>query len=393
MQEPTVNVLYLTMNPNRASTTVATEGWFRLLQPRGLRPVVVSELIGAFHEWMTAEGIPAYHVPLPHPSRSRPLSFLRSLWALRRIVHRHRIDLIHCNEQNVYPLGRHLARLCGLPAVVSVHCAMDPEYFTWAFQGRHRPRRVFFVSEGNREACRDGVAAVVPEADWRVLYNGLDLAHFRPDPARRADFRSAHGLGNGPVVGVACALRAWKQLEHLFEAVARADVPGLKVLLAGGAVPWEPAGYAEQILAEGRAKLGDRLVHVGHLTELRGFYNALDLFVNTSRQEACSISVIESLASGTPVVGYPSTSVAEQILPGGGEIVEQDRPDLLADALRRWVGDPARLSVARHGARQRAEESFDIHRLADQLWDEYQAVLSEHPGARRAPAITGGGRS
>jgi glycosyltransferase involved in cell wall biosynthesis len=383
-----LNVLYLTMNPNRASTTVATEGWFRLLRPRGLRPVVASELVGAFHEWAVGEGIPAYHVPLPHPSKSRPLAFLRSLWNLRRIVRRHRIDLIHCNEQNVYPIGRHLARVCGLPAVVSIHCAMDAGYFTWAFKGKQRPRRVFFVSEGNREACREGVAAVVPESDWRVLYNGLDLDHFRPDPARRAEFRTLHGLGDGPVVGVACALRAWKQLEHLFEAVAIAEVPGLKVLLAGGSVPWEPAGYAEKVLAEGRAKLGDRLVHVGHLTELRGFYNALDLFVNTSRQEACSISVIESLACGTPVVGYSSTSVAEQVLPGGGEIVEQDRPDLLAKVLASWTSDPDRLVAARAGARRRAEECFDIRRLADQLWDEYEAVLAE-PGTdrrRRAPA-------
>ena len=34
----TVRVLYLTMNPNRASTTVPTECWLRLLPARGLEP-------------------------------------------------------------------------------------------------------------------------------------------------------------------------------------------------------------------------------------------------------------------------------------------------------------------------------------------------------------------
>ena len=33
-----MTVLYLTMNPNRESTTVPTEGWFRLLRGRGLEP-------------------------------------------------------------------------------------------------------------------------------------------------------------------------------------------------------------------------------------------------------------------------------------------------------------------------------------------------------------------
>ncbi len=37
----------------------------------------------------------------------------------------------------------------------------------------------------------------------------------------------------------------------------------------------------------------------------------------------------------------------EQILPNGGEVVEQDRVDLLTDVLRRWVGNPTRL--AEHG--------------------------------------------
>ena len=378
-----MNVLYLTMNPNRASTTVPTEGWFRLLPPRGLHPVLVSEEVGSFHEWAVAQGIPAYHVPLPHPSKTRPLGFLRSLWRLRKLVRRHRIDLIHCNEQNVYPIGRYLARLCRLPAVVSVHFTMNRGYCEWAFRGPHRPKRVFFVSGGNREQCREGMTGVVPEADWRVLYNGLDLDHFRPDQERRARFRAAHGLGDGPVLGVACALRERKQVEHLFEAAARLDAPGLKVVLAGGPVPGEPDGYADRLLAEGRAKLGARFVTLGHLTELRDFYNGLDVFVNTSREEACSISVLESLACGTPVVGYPSKSVDEQIMPSGGEIVEQDRPDLLAGALRGWVNNPARLAESRLTARHRAEECFDIRRLADDLWAEYQAVVSEYAAARK----------
>lgn len=384
-----MNVLYLTMNPNRASTTVPTEGWFRLLPARGLRPVLVSEEVGTFHKWAVEQGIPAYSVPLPHPSKTSPLRFLRSLWSLRRIVRRHQIELIHCNEQDVYPIGRHLARFCGLPAVVSIHFTMNRGFCKWAFQDPQRPRRVFFVSGGNREACREGMTGVVPEADWRVLYNGLDLDHFRPDPDRRARFRAAHNLGDGPVLGVACALRERKQIEHLFDAAARIDGPGLKVVLAGGPVPGEPDGYADRLLAEGRAKLGDRLVHVGHLTELRDFYNGLDVFVNTSREEACSISVLESLACGTPVVGYPSKSVDEQVLPGGGEIVEQDRSDLLAEVLRVWAGNPARLAEARAGARRRAEECFDIRRLADQLWDEYQTVLAEASGSSRQLLVVG----
>src|SRR3989304_3633265 len=41
-----MNVLYITANPPPASDHVPTEGWFRLLRERGLRPVLVSHSDG-----------------------------------------------------------------------------------------------------------------------------------------------------------------------------------------------------------------------------------------------------------------------------------------------------------------------------------------------------------
>jgi hypothetical protein len=51
-----INVLYLTNNAGRASTTVATRGWLQNLMPRGLHPVVVSSVGGNFGEWVETRG-------------------------------------------------------------------------------------------------------------------------------------------------------------------------------------------------------------------------------------------------------------------------------------------------------------------------------------------------
>jgi glycosyltransferase involved in cell wall biosynthesis len=110
---------------------------------------------------------------------------------------------------------------------------------------------------------------------------------------------------------------------------------------------------------------------------LRGFYNALDATINVSKEETCSISVIESLACGCPVIGYPSVSVDEQILPDGGEIVLQDNVGQLANALGRWLADAKALASKRIAARKQAESRFDIQKLSEGLWDEYVAVLAE----------------
>ncbi len=381
-----MNVLYLTMNPNRQSTTVPTEGWFRFLPERGLRPVLVSRELGAFHEWSLEQGIPAYQDALPFPSKRNPIPFFRSLWHLRKIVQKHRIELIHCNEQDIYPIGQYLGRICKLPVVVSVHFTMGRGYCTWAFGGKKAPERMFFVSRRNLEACRDGLDGVVPESQWQVLHNGLDLTSYRPDAVLAQQFRQEHSLEPDDIlIGAGCAFRERKQLEHLFEVGSRLANDRVKLVLAGFPVS-EEAAYAESLLSEAKQLLGGRLQFVGCLSDMRGFSNALDLFVNTSREESFGISVLEGLACGCPTVGYDSKAVDEVVLPDGGEIVEQDNVDKLTDAVRHWTQNRQWLKEQRPLARKQAER-FDLQKLSYQLWDEYNDVLSiRNPKSVKAAA-------
>ena len=382
-----INVLYLTNNAGRASTTVATRGWLQNLMPRGLHPVVVSPVCGEFQEWVESEGGTFYQLDLPFPSKTRLWPFARALWKLRRIVRRHRIDVIHSNEQDVYPIAGWLARLSRTPVIVSVHFTMDRGFCQWAFGRIHTPDRMLFISRGNVEACRAGVEGIVPENRWLLLPNGLDLRHYRPDDGRRRLFRAEHGLTDEVAIGVACAIRPRKQLEHLFEAVARDVGVPVRLFVAGGPMPGDE-DYARALLDDARAKLGNRLVLLGYLEELRSLLNGLDVFVNTSKEEACSISILEALACGCPVLGYPSKSVDEQVLPQGGEMVPQDDVDRLTTSLRRWVADSDALSARRAGARRRVQESYDIAALSEQLWREYEAMRAGAPITSRQRSVS-----
>lgn len=369
-----MNVLYLTINPNRESTTVPTEGWFRCLEASGLRPVLASSACGAFQNWAESEGIPSYQVPLLNPSKSNPLPFIKSLWQLRRIVRRHAIELIHCNEQDCYPIGSYLARIAGLPIVVSVHFTMERGFCKWAFGGRRCPDRMYFVSKRNFEQCFNGLDGIVARDNCRVLHNGLNLERYQVDARVREDFRKEHRLEHSVALGVACALRPRKQLEHFFAAAAKLNFPNLKFVLAGGPVTGDEE-YARSILEKGRDLLGTRFVYIGHVKDLRPLCNGLDLFVNTSREESFGIAVLEALACGCPVIGYDSKAVDEVILPDGGEIVPQDNIESLAAGIDKWLRHSDKLNAARRGARQQAER-FDIRHISNQLWQGYEDVLS-----------------
>jgi glycosyltransferase involved in cell wall biosynthesis len=263
---------------------------------------------------------------------------------------------------------------------------MDRGFCTYAFANDTRLKRLIFVSRGSREACRGAMTGIIPESRWRVFYNGTDLNHYRPDREAGLRFRADHQLGDGPLIGVAAAFRPVKQFEHLFEAVSRLVAPGVRLVVAGGPVPGYES-YASQILQEGRRKLDGRLFLVGHLRDVRGLLNAVDVYANTSQAEGCSNSVIQAMACGVPVVSYPSTSVDEQVLPGGGAIVGQDDIPALSGELSRWINDPDLRRVASAESRRRAERLFDIHGIASELWAEYQDLMSEgrQGGAARGP--------
>ena len=170
-----MRVLYLTQNPNRMSTNVPTEGWFRLLSAKGLEPVLISSQSGGFQEWARQQGVPCYDIPLPFPDRRRPLAFGTALASVLRVARRHRVELVHSNEQDVYPISQYAARVLSLPKVASVHFTMQRGFCEWAFGGRRQPDRLFFVSRSSLDVCRPALEDVVPERAWRVLRNGLDL--------------------------------------------------------------------------------------------------------------------------------------------------------------------------------------------------------------------------
>ncbi len=195
-----LNVLYLTNNAGRASTTIATKGWIEHLHVRGLRATIVSPIVGEFADWAGVQhGVASYRVDLPPPSKMELLPFLRSIWKLRRIVGRHQIDIIHSNEQVVYPTSQYLARLCRLPIVVGVHSRMERGFASWAFGGRRGPDRLIFLTAASREVCRPAVEGIVPEATWRILPNGLDVESSRPDSQAGLDFRRKYRAGRRPV--------------------------------------------------------------------------------------------------------------------------------------------------------------------------------------------------
>jgi glycosyltransferase involved in cell wall biosynthesis len=84
-------------------------------------------------------------------------------------------------------------------------------------------------------------------------------------------------------------------IEKNLEAFLNADVPGTKVIVGDG-----PARAHLQARYPDAVFLGTR-----HGTELASIYASADVFVFSSKTDTFGLVMLEALATGVPVAGYP----------------------------------------------------------------------------------------
>ena len=194
-------------------------------------------------------------------------------------------------------------------------------------------------------------------APWavRVVAPGVDLIQF--SPGSRSAARARVGAPDGPVVVAVRRLVPRMGLDVLIDAWATFDPAPDALLVIVGEGP-ERARLEQRAARRGVAA---RVRFAGHVAddELVEWYRAADATVVPSvALEGFGLTVLESVACGTPVVGTDAAGLAEALeLAGQRPGVAAGDAAALADALRRVldegrdeVADARRRSIAeRHG--------------------------------------------
>lgn len=134
------------------------------------------------------------------------------------------------------------------------------------------------------------------------IKTGVDTARFTP--GEDATLRQSMGLHAGGVVfGYVGTLRPSKNIPMLIRAFAAARRPADRLAFFGD-------GPERESLSALASELGvsDAVYFHGHIEEPENAYWASDIYVTTSRSEAASNSLLESMACGLPAV---STDIAD----------------------------------------------------------------------------------
>jgi len=108
--------------------------------------------------------------------------------------------------------------------------------------------------------------------------------------------------------------------------------------------------------------------------EVPPIYASADLYVNASSYEGFSMTLVEALSCGTPVVTVNRAGLAE-IAAGAAEFVDEPTPVALADAIERVLTDPA-LSRSLGERGYRRADAFRWNVTARQTLDVLRRVAA-----------------
>jgi len=362
-----VRVLQVVLSLDPGGTERLVVEIARRLPPPFESVVCCLDAPGAWAEDLRRRSIPV--VALERRAGFRPSLSAR----LAALVRSRRIDVMHCHQYSPYVYGC-LAKLLA-PRVRLVFTEHGRLSDAPPSPKRRRVNPLLARVPGARFAvCEDLktflVAEGFPADRLGVIYNGIDPGPL-PSAEARADARRRLGAESDAfLVGTVARLDPVKDLGVLLEALAalRARGPAAHLAVLGDG--------PERTALEARARelgVAAAVRFLGARSDVRDLLPGLDLYVNCSRSEGVSLTIVEAMAAALPVVATAVGGTPEVVADGAsGLLVPPRDPGALTAAMEALAADPAlRAGLGREG-RAVAERRFSFERMLEQYLRAYR---------------------
>jgi len=289
--------------------------------------------------------------------------------SFRSILERLRPDVVHAGPIQDVAL---IAALAGArPLLVmswGFDLMQDVDLHVWnRLATRYALRRAAaFVSDA--EGTRERAVALGMPADRTFVFPwGVDLDQFAPRPGRRPtdEFVVLCNRSWEPRYGVDVLARAFVR--------AARERDDLRLFLLGDG---SQGAAIRAILTQGG--MLERTLFTGHVrhADLPAHLNRCDLFVTPSHVDGSSVSLLEALACGLPVLVSDIPTNLEWVTHGqNGRVFPDGDVEALAGELIRAAADRQALAALGQAARRTAEERADWNKNFAVLLQAYQLAI------------------
>lgn len=308
-----------------------------------------------------------------------PLAFemLDYTWTLRHLLKDLGADLLHCNNDRPGLMSFPAARLAKCPMVT--HIRRDTS-FGWRDRVIHRgTNEIVWVS--NRVRREFGVTNGIKHLKGQVIYNGRVLPD-RAAPSTGNDARAEFALpADARLALVLAGFDVRKDHETLIHAAADACRRDAKLyfLLAGGDYTPDQQRMAKIKDMVAEAGLTDRVLFLGHRTDVGRLMHGVDLLVNPSLEEALGGALIEAIGYGVPCVATDVGGTAE-IVPHGqcGFLVPAGDHQAMADRIVEIANDEALRRTFSANGREHFDRNFTMEQCAERTAAFFDEIIERY---------------
>ncbi len=237
----------------------------------------------------------------------------------------------------------------------------------------------------------------------RTVYNGVDISQFADAqaPAGQNAPQTAANTPSSPNLLFVGRVSPEKGLHTLVSAFCKvvAQFPTAQLFIVGdkqqissefivnlsddplvqNLAIYDEVNYLESLKAQLPSEVADRVIFTGQISHLslQDYFQRADVLINPSVSEAFGMSLVESMATGTPTIGTEVGGMPEIVRHGEtGLVVPPEQPTEMASAIARLLSNEALREQMGEAGRTRAVDMFSWKAIATSLQHQYSLLLS-----------------
>mgnify|MGYP001052507287 CR=1 FL=1 len=201
-----------------------------------------------------------------------------------------------------------------------------------------------------------------------VIPNGVDTEIFKPKDKIEIRKKLKIALSKKVILSVAANLRdERKGAKYFFEALQHIKTNNWMILTMGKKI---------NLNREVKAKVDiKQLGYISDKNLISDIYNATDVFCSTSLDEVFGLTATESMACGTPVVGFKVGGIPEQVTEDCGILVSPRDEKALGRAIEHLLTDDKMRQEMSLNCRKRAEQKYNIEKFTKRYIQVYRELI------------------
>lgn len=323
----------------------------------------------------------------PYPALSSQGFTLDAGKTIKRIVTKHRIDLIHAHGHHYFLSWKAIdvAKDLGLPSVLTLHGlhALSPanglaniveEIFNHTVFRQELTKVSAII--GLTPKITDYARKYGPSSkNYFTIPNGVDQRIFGSNRKSRVNYRKKYGIDQNSIVvlfrGRFATVKGVLELAEASKLVAKRNSRAYFLFVGGGSL----LNKLAEILAP--IEQNCKIIGWSPANDIHELYIASDIFILPSKSEALPLTILEAMAARLHIVATPVGGIPEvlQMYPHKN-FIEKLHPSEICNSILGAIAALEKRTLEPQPEQYECLKKFDWQKVACQVEDVYQSACA-----------------